>query len=202
MMSQLLHLNGNMLAAIDIETTGKDSATHEIIQIGIQPLNANYEPIPGVSVFDHVIKPEYPLRADPKATQVHRLDVDYLHRHAPDKWQVADWLDEWITNLKLPYRKSIAPLAQNWSFESGFLKAWLGFESYNQFFHWDIRDVMRVARGLDDRVYRRGKTNPFPSISLGGLCKKFGIVNECPHNALADARAEAAVYKALMEFTE
>jgi len=197
-----VHLNGHLLAAVDIETTGKNPVRHEIIQIGIQPLDSNCEPLSDVSPFYNVIKPEHPKRADPKASQVHKLDIDYLNLHAPDKWMVADWLDEWFTNLELPHKKSLAPVAQSWQFEACFLKAWLGVESFEQFFHWDVRDVMRAARTLSDRAYLSGKSNPFPRLGLEALCTKFGVINENPHDALADARAEAAVYKKLMEFLE
>ena len=33
---------------------------------------------------------------------------------------------------------------------------------------------------------------------LDRLCKKFGIVNENPHDAFSDAMAEADVYRALL----
>jgi DNA polymerase III epsilon subunit-like protein len=195
-----LHLNGHMLAAVDIECTGRMPGFHEIIQIGIQPLDSHCNPS-DVSPFYFHIKPEYPERAEPKATAVHNLDIDWLLLHAPDKWQVADWLDEWWTNLKLPLRKTIVPIAQNWQYEAGFLKDWLGIENFNQFFHWSARDTMQIALFLNDLAYSRAQPIPFPNnaVGLGSLCFRLGVVNENPHDALADARAEAAVYKHLID---
>jgi DNA polymerase III epsilon subunit-like protein len=185
-----VHLNGNILAAVDIETTGLDPFWHEIIQIGIQP----------VSPFYFEMKPEHPERADKKATAVHQLDIEDLCIHAPDKWQVADWLEEWWSNLGLPHRKTLIPVVHNWKHEAGFLTAWLGVEAFNQFFYWAARDTMLTAIYLNDVAYNRGRPIPFTLVGLESLCNKFGIINENPHDALADARAEARVCKELLEF--
>lgn len=199
MHSGFVHLNGNILCGVDVETTGRCPGYHEIIQIGIQPFDSNLNPMSGVSPFYHYIKPEHPDRAELRATAVHKLDIDSLCIHAPDRWQVADWLDEWWTNLELPHKRTITPLAQNWRYDSAFLIHWLGIESFNQFFFWEARDTMRVASFLNDLAYMRNQPIPFAYPGLDYLCKKLGVINENPHDALADARAEAAVYKKLLE---
>ncbi len=201
-LSGYVHLNGNVLAAVDVETTGRQPGWHEIIQIAIQPLDSKCEPLEGVSPFYHTIKPEHPERAEAKATAVHKLDIDHLVLHSADKWQVADWLDEWWGNLGLPHRRTIVPLAQNWQYEAGFLKAWLGMESFDHFFYWAARYTMLIAIYLNDCAYMRGRPIPFPFVGLPALCKHFGIINENPHDALADARAEAIVYRHLLEMFE
>lgn len=197
--SSYVHLNGHILAAVDVETTGREPGYHEIIQIGIQPLDSYCNPMEDVSPFYHTIKPEHIERADPRATKVHNLDLEHLKIHSPDKWQVADYLDSWWSNLDLPLRKTLAPVAHNWQFEAGFLKAWLGVESFDQFFYWAARDTMLISVYLNDLAYLRGKLIPFQNVGLTSLCNKIGITNENPHDALADARAEAKVYKYLVE---
>jgi DNA polymerase III epsilon subunit-like protein len=191
------HLDGNILAAVDVETTGRVPGYHEIIQIAIQILDSDCKPTD--QFFYHTIKPEHKDRVEPRATAVHRLDVDHLILHAPDKWQVADWLDDWWSNLDLPFKKTMVPLAQNWRYDSSFLIHWLGLESFNQFFYWEARDTMRAATFLNDVAYWRGKKKPFPFPGLESLCNKLGIKNENPHDALADARAEGEVYRRLLE---
>ena len=197
--SGFVHLNGNILAAVDVETTGRRPGWHEIIQIGIQPLDSNLNPSKEAAPFYHFIKPEHPERAEKRATAVHRIDINRLMLHSPDKWKVADLLDEWWSALDKPFQKTLVPLAQNWQYEAGFLKEWLGVESFNQFFHPYARDTMTTAIFLNDLAYRRGLELPFNQVSLRYFCHKFNIVNDNPHDALADARAEAAVYKALLD---
>ena len=57
MILSLSHLNGNALAAIDIETTGRVGGVNEIVQIAIVPLSLDLEVIPGISPFYQNIKP-------------------------------------------------------------------------------------------------------------------------------------------------
>lgn len=192
-----VHLNGNLICAIDVETTGREPGYHEIIQIAVQPLDSDLRPLKEVRPFYTTIKPDYPERAERSATAIHRLNFHELI-HAPDKWKVADLLDEWFQRLDLPFRKSIMPLAHNWGFECGFLKAWLGLESFGHFFHGHPRDSMLFALSLNDRAAMRGEDVLFAYVGLNRMCKYFKIVNETPHDALSDARAEAEVYRALL----
>ncbi|MBN2022375.1 MAG: hypothetical protein JW809_06230 [Pirellulales bacterium] len=43
----LVHLNGNLLASIDLETTGLQAGHHEPIQIAVVPLNSGIRPLEG-----------------------------------------------------------------------------------------------------------------------------------------------------------
>jgi DNA polymerase III epsilon subunit-like protein len=52
---------------------------------------------------------------------------------------------------------------------------------------------------LNDRAYFRGEQAPFSSVSLTAMCKKLGIQVLKSHDALADAIAEAKLYKTLMQ---
>jgi len=192
--------NGHVLCAVDVETTGTDPALHDVIQIAIVPLDSNIEPIKGISPFYMTMKPEKRENEDKRSSSVHGIDLDELMIHAPTKWQVEDWLGEWFDNLDLPFGKKIIPLAQNWSFESGFLKAWLGVEGFDSFFYFHPRDTMSIAIYLNDKAYWRCQPRPFPRVGLKDLCRQLDVVNDCPHDALADARAEAEVYRKLMEF--
>jgi len=194
----LVHLNGNLLTAIDFETTGLIPGYHEIIQIGVVPLNADLRPNPELRPFYHNMAPKFPERSQAGAGQVHGLDLSDLMIHAPSSERVADLLVDWWERLDLPENKTIVPLGFNWEFETGHGRAWLGYELFNQLFHGHARDGMRLAIALNDRSSFAGEPVPFARVGLKALCKHFGVNNENPHDALSDAYAEAAVYRALL----
>jgi DNA polymerase III epsilon subunit-like protein len=193
-----LTLQGNLMVAIDVETTGRLAGHHEIVQIAAQPLNTQLEPLEGVLPFYMNIQPEYINRIEPDSMRVHGLSLSNLKETGLEKWKVADLFDEWFQRLDLPHRKSLIPLAHNWAFEAGFLKHWLGLESFSQFFHPHPRDTMLLALSIQDRAVFRGENLPFKSFGLGALCKWFDIPLDDHHDALADALAVARLYKGLL----
>jgi DNA polymerase III epsilon subunit-like protein len=195
----LLSLNYNLLASVDVETTGRMPGYHEIIQIAVQPLDSDFEPLAGVTPFYMNIAPEFPERAEKEATVVHGLNLKELQETAMPASKVIDIFGEWFHALDLPFRKNIVMLAHNHSFEVGFLKAWLGVNLYDEYFNPLIRDSMGLAIGLNDRAYCRSEEPLFTSYGLTALCKQFGIENLHSHDALADALAEAKIYKILMQ---
>jgi DNA polymerase III epsilon subunit-like protein len=195
----LVSLNYNLMASIDIETTGRTPGYHEIIQIAVQPLDNLFEPVRGINPFYMNIAPEFPERAEKEATVVHGLNLTDLQATAPEKGKVLDLFGEWFQSLELPFRKNLVMLAHNHSFEVGFLKAWMGIDLYGEYINPLIRDSMGFAIALNDRAHCRGEEPLFKSFSLPALCKQFGIENTQSHNALADAIAEAKVYKTLMQ---
>ena len=111
---------------------------------------------------------------------------------------MADWLFDWFMALKLPFKKSLVPLAHNWAFESSFLKAWLGVEQTDMLFHSHASDGMLYAISAERQAAFAGEPVPFPRVGLGSMCAKLGIVNTNPHDALADCIAEAEVYRTLL----
>ncbi len=194
----LVHLDGNLLASIDFETTGLRAGYHEIVQIAVVPLNADLRPTPEVRPFYTNIAPNYPERAEVKSSRIHGLNMDYLMMNAPSQDKVADLLLEWWERLELPVRRSVVPLAHNWAFESAHGKAWLGDDLFSHMFHSHARDGMLLAVSMNDRAAFYGYPVPFSYVGLNALCGHFGITNEKAHDALSDARAEAEVYRALL----
>ena len=196
--SGLISLHGNLMAAVDLETTGSRVGYHEIIQVAVQPLNSDLEPVYRPFYMD--VAPKYPERADKEATHVHGLNIYKLEQEALPAEKVADMLVEWYEGLDLAYGKRLVPLAHNWAFESCFLSDWLGEKCKNLIFHVHPRDSMLYAISVNDRACFLGETPPFNSVGLGSLCLNLGIVNERPHDALADARAEALLYRQLLRY--
>lgn len=200
--SALPHLNGNLLCAIDLETTGNRPKYHEPIQIAIVPLNSDIRPLTGVRAFYTNIQPAYVERADALATSIHKLPLDELALQAPSRGKVADMLVEWFEGLDLPFKKQLVPLAHNWAFESGFLKAWLGVALVEKLFHPHPRDAMLLALSINDRAAFKGEKAPFNKVGLTSLSNKFNIHNPKPHDAYHDCLAEAEVYRYLLMMDE
>jgi DNA polymerase III epsilon subunit-like protein len=71
----MVHLNGNLLCAVDVETTGIIPGFHDLIQVAALPLNADLEPLKTVPPFYMNLKPEYPERADYRAKKVTGLSI-------------------------------------------------------------------------------------------------------------------------------
>jgi DNA polymerase III epsilon subunit-like protein len=198
--SGMVHLDGNILAAMDYETTGTVPGYHEVIQVGIVPLDADLRPSKVVRPFYHNIAPLYPERQEHGAGDVHKLDLNWLQENAPSHERVADLLVDWWEKLDLPVGRKVTPLAHNYEFEAGFSRGWLGHDLFNDLFYWGARDGMRLAMSMNDRAAFAGEPLPFNLVGLEALCKKFGVVNENPHDALADSYAEAEVYRSLLLF--
>lgn len=194
----LVHLNGNLLCAIDFETTGKRPGYHEPVQVALVPLNSDVRPLDGVRPFYTNIRPKHPERAEPRAMAVHKLSMDDLLLNAPEPERVRDMLIEWFEQLDLPVEKNLVPLAHNWAFEAGFLKAWIGMEDFEKLFHPVPRDAMTYAAAIDDHAAFHGEKIPFGRVGLGKLCNHYKVHNPNPHDALCDSIAEAAVYRAML----
>jgi DNA polymerase III epsilon subunit-like protein len=195
----LLHLNGNLLVSVDLETTGRQPGFHEIIQIACVPLGPDLKPSPKLRPFYTEIRPDFPERAEKQAMCKHGVPMEQLLLHAPSQDKVRDLFLEWFEALDLPFKKSLVPMAHNWAFEASFLKAWLGVDLFDQTWFSLARDGMLLAIAINDKAAMQGAPIPFNKVSLGSLCRKFNVVNANAHDALADALAEAEVYRALLQ---
>jgi DNA polymerase III epsilon subunit-like protein len=203
MANAMIHWNGNQMCVIDTETTGLEAGWHDLIQICILPLDSNLLPRKDVMPFYLEMIPEHPERADPKAMSINRLDFAIIGQrgHHPDK--ARDLLEHWIAKLGLPQTrygnsKKILPLGQNYSFDVGFMKAWLGTETYNDWFHYAYRDTKVAAAFLNDRAGMHAEKVPFAKTSLGSMAKKLNVRHEKAHDALSDCMATAGIYRQML----
>jgi DNA polymerase III epsilon subunit-like protein len=193
------HLNGHVLASVDIETTGRLAGRHEIIQIAVVPLDSEIRPLRGVLPFYLNIAPDHPETAEKQATKIHGLKLEKLGKECVTQWKAADVFASWFDSLELPYNKRLIPLAHNWAFESAFLKNWLGLETMDMIWQSQPRDTMICAAMLNDWYGYFEDTRPMTSISLPNLCKQYGIKQTGKaHDALNDALACAELYKVLL----
>lgn len=186
------------MAAVDYETTGRRPGYHEIIQIAIQPLDSELKPSLTIKPFYTTVRPNFPDRWENSAGFVHGIDKNELLIHAPEAERVKDLMWEWFERLDMPFGKPLVPLAHNSPFEASFGKMFLGVDRHDQIFHSHWRDSMTLAVCMNDRAAFAGEEIPFARVGLTSMCRKLKIVNTRPHDALADAIAEAEVYRALL----
>ena len=195
----LLHLNGNLLVSVDLETTGRRPSYHEIIQIACVPLGPDLKPAQGSCPSTPRSSPTSPNGRSKQAQFKHNIPMEQLLLHAPSQDKVKDLFVEWFERLDLPFKKSLVPMAHNWAFESSWLKEWMGVTLFDDIWYSHARDGMLLAIAINDKAAFRGETIPFNRVGLASLCNKFNIVNANAHDALSDALAEAEVYRALLQ---
>lgn len=196
----LYNMNGNILCAVDVETTGVLAGYHEIIQIACVPLNQHFEPHPELPFF-YVpgIMPDFPERMEKEAVGKHGISKESLEGCVSES-EAIELFESWYNRLNLPFGKRLVPLAHNWAFERAFLIHWLGLDGFNDKWHVHPRDTFTLAAFVNDLYVWHGRKHPFGYLSLTGLCKRFDIQLDNAHNALADCIATGRLYAALMRF--
>ena len=199
-----VHLNGNLLAAIDVKTTGQDSTAHEIYEIGIIPVDSflvrRHDKMP----LDLLIKPNYPEKIDWNFLEKHRCATQIKNAIAEGhpKHVARMLFQRWLEDLKLPERKLIAPLGYNYSHESRFLRCWLGHLSYGLIFDdLELRDVRVIANFMNELADIRGAPYPFRKKAFSELANTLGVFKDYGRvrSALHDAAITADIYRAQIE---
>lgn len=195
----LMNLNGNLLCAVDTETTGLVAGFHDVIEVAVVPLDADLQPMKGILPFEMFLHPKRPQNIAGEAMKVNGIDLAKVQVEGFDPWSGAERFDDWFRNkLCLAQGRKIAPLAMNWPFDSGFLKDWLGPSTFNDLFHYHYRDLGPVGKWMNDRAEFQAEQCPFPKSGLQYMAEKLGMVPERKHRAIDDALLLAKVYRATM----
>lgn len=193
------HLNGNIICAIDTETTGLDPKKHEIVEIAIVPLDHNLERIKGIPPFHHYLNPlRRPENIDEDAMKVNKMDLAWLKLNGTDPWMVEDLLDRWFQSLNLAPGRKIMPLGMNWPFDKAFIQDWLGPASMEVIFNGLYRDLGAIALFLNDRSDFHSVKCPFTRYKLRDMARFLGVTQEKAHTAIEDALVLAECYKRMM----
>ncbi len=192
------HLNNNLLCAVDCETTGDVPGFHDIIQVCVLPLDGMLKPAKGIVPFYCAIQPKRPENIDADAMKRNRQLILDSMTNGLEAYRAADLFDEWIKQLKFGYEKRVAPLAQNWPFDRGFIIDWLGKESFSQYFDSRYRDTMVAASFLNDLADFKSEPIPYAKYNLAWLAKTLDVPHERAHDALQDCIVTAEVYRRMM----
>jgi len=196
--AELIHLNGNILCAVDGEMSGLVPGYHDLIEIAICPLDANYEPSQRVVPFSTLMRMKRPQNLDKRALKVNGIREETLMLEGLDPWQAVTLFEDWFARLKLMPGKRIMLLGHNLSIDADFMKDWLGYRSFSYMFDSRIRDTMVLATALNDRADLCAEEFPFNKVTLQWLCKKLEVPRERRHRALEDAVATAQCWKKMM----
>ena len=167
-------------AFIDIETTGLNLISQEIIEIGCVLATESLEVI---EEFELKIKPEHIENADSVALRVNHYD--------PSDWKDAQSLKA-VMKIFSEKVKDCIMVGHNVAFDAGFLEYAFNKTNIQNTMHYHKFDTVSIAWA---KMHKDPKLEHF---SLRELCVRFGIKNERAHSALPDARATYELYKKLM----
>jgi DNA polymerase III epsilon subunit-like protein len=195
------HFNGNLLCAVDCETTGLLWNKHDIIQIAIIPVTLGFEPNLDIPYFHCFMKPRRPENIDLDSNKINRGRVIEAMNNGLEPDTAEERLREWFQQLRLPVRKTIVPLGSNYCFDRDFIQDWLGGPlSYAEFFRNDHRDTMLTALMINDMFSWSEEKIPFPKTGLGYLCNLLNVAHPNAHDAVGDCLATIEVYRRLMKW--
>lgn len=195
-----VNMNGHILCAVDVETTGLDYKKHDIIQICILPLDSEMNPSKDIAPFNYMVAPRLDrmMNAEGKAQKVHGIDLMQLLKTSLDCWTVADRLMEWHEKLPLGMGKKLCPLAHNWVFDRDFIREWLGPASFEFVFSGHYRCLQSLALSTNDCCDWHAEQAAFTRYGLGDVCRPLQVEIEKAHDALWDCIATAEAYKRLV----
>jgi DNA polymerase-3 subunit epsilon len=173
------------LAFIDVETTGTDADTHEVIELGLVLTKLKDGALEVVDQLDLKIQPQNIATADPVALRI-------------NGYNEADWL--FATTLA-DAMKSFAEktdgavfVAHNVTFDNAFIDAAFKKTEIENKMYFQKLDTLSIAFAKLHDADDMGK------LSLKALCEKFSIQNARAHSAFADAYATYEVFKKLFNF--
>jgi DNA polymerase III epsilon subunit-like protein len=212
-----VHLNGNVLAVIDTETTGPLAGYHDIIEICVIVLGPDLQPAKNFMPFNLEIQPRRIENIDLEALRIQGKDLDLVVKEklCRDRKRVvkittngcdadlaADLFGIWWDKLKFAPFKRLMPIAHNWVFDRGFLIDWLGLPAFEYYFDPRYRDIMGMSLYDNDVSDWRSEQFEYPKNNLGYLCNILKVDRGNAHTALDDVLATAEIYRKLITRTE
>lgn len=194
----MIHLNGNLLAVVDTETTGTMAGFHDLIQVCVLLLDSELKPLRGRVPFYADLKPRRPHNCAPEVVDKNRAAICKASIDGLDPDRAADLFDEWFCKLGLGEYKRISPLAQNWPFDRAFLIDWLGQAAFERYFDARYRDTMVAALFENDTADFRVEPCPYAKVNLQYLASQLKVPTDRAHEALADCMTTAEVYRQMI----
>ena len=193
---------GNLMVAIDIETTGEIVGEHEMYQLSILPLDQRLEPDKTKIFLNLFIKPDNPKVKDGDNSGLRARFVQ-ARLHGLAKHQALVVLEKWADTLEirrpgLMKDRQLMPICFNWAWKRAFLIDFMGPDFFHDLFHWNTREIITAAAFCNDRRVFRGEDPDFGKLTLPALSRKLEVVNPYPDDPAFDTRHFADIYQALM----
>jgi DNA polymerase III epsilon subunit family exonuclease len=179
-------MNHSKFIVVDIETTGLNLNTSEIIEIGCVLFKFNNKKLMYEieEEFEIKIKPDHIETADPRSLKI--------NKYSELDWKNAVSLKD---GLKIFSKKSKdrVMIGHNVGFDFYFLNYFLLKCKLKNNLHYHLLDTLSMAyvKLKDNKDAKR--------LSLQYLCDYFGIENKKAHSALSDAKATYELFLKIID---
>ncbi len=172
------------LAFVDIETTGLNPETAEIIELGVVIARLKDDELVVLQEIDLKIAPKHIETAEPQALRVNGYNEA--------DWIFAVSIEEALKTFVEKTEGAIF-VAHNATFDYGFIEANLRRYNIESKMHYHRLDTISIAFGI------LHTNDDISKLSLRALCEKYGIENKKAHSAFADAYATYELFKKLLK---
>jgi DNA polymerase III epsilon subunit-like protein len=183
----------------DIETTGLDSHTHDVIELSLYRLGAD----PEVAQKTWCFKPLNTKDIDPGSLKIngHKLE-DLLHQTKEGRERYLDpvqslvEIENWLADDNMQAKERFL-IGQNVSFDKDRLEQlWIKCGFKDSFpFGRRVIDTMIIELFID---YCKGEFAE--GYSLANFVKKYGVKNDKAHTAAADTKATKEVFEKQVKY--
>ena len=178
---------------LDIEMTGPEPGWNEIIQIGAEFFDDQWN---SLGTYLQNVYPENEEAFTAKSEEVHGLSLDDLE-DAPMMFDVLPAFEKWIKKLNSgkPGMSNVIICGQSVVYDINFLRFAYRHEKMNWPFSNKQIDLHTVSYLFFKILEKNGQSVP-KSLSLGSVSGYFGFEREDEtHNALEDAQLTARCFK-------
>jgi DNA polymerase-3 subunit epsilon len=178
---------------LDIEMTGPEPGWNEIIQIGAEFFNDQWQ---SLGTYLQNVYPENEEAFTAKSEEVHGLSIDDLEE-APMIFDVIPEFEAWIKKLNSgkPNLSNVIICGQSVVYDINFLRFAYRKEKINWPFSNKQIDLHTISYLFFKILEKNGQSVP-RSLSLGSVSGYFGFEREDEtHNALEDAQLTARCFK-------
>jgi len=178
---------------LDIEMTGPEPGWNEIIQIGAEFFNDQWQ---SLGTYLQNVYPENEEAFTAKSEEVHGLSIDDLE-DAPMIFDVIPEFENWVKKLNSgkPNLSNVVICGQSVVYDINFLRFAYRKEKVNWPFSNKQIDLHTVSYLFFKILEKNGQSVP-RSLSLGSVSGYFGFEREDEtHNALEDAQLTARCFK-------